>query len=149
MGNMEYKNTEDLLEQLKMKNMSYEDWLGDNEDSFIQRDFAEFWHGVVEESGISKTDISNRANLGWTYLYDILKGKKIPSRDTIVRLFLAMQLGSEKCQEALKMNNWAVLYPKVKRDSILLYALNHKLTMSETEILLKEQNEPVLKKTNE
>lgn len=149
MGNTEYKNTEDLLEQLKMKNMSYEDWLGDNEDSFIQRDLAQFWHIAVEESGISKTDITNRANLGWTYLYDILKGKKIPSRDTIVRLFLAMQLGSEKCQEALKMNNWAVLYPKVKRDSVLLYALNHKLSMSETETLLKQQQETALKKTNE
>lgn len=144
---MDYKRTEDLLEQLKTDNIPYETYLKENENSFIQNDLSEFWNEVVETSGMTKTDICNKADVAWTYLYGIMKGEKIPARDTVVRLFIAMQAGYEKCQQALRLYNWAQLYPKNKRDSILIYALTHDLSLYMTEDLLNKNQEKSLKKS--
>ena len=138
---MVVKKTEDLLEQLKLENIKYCEYLSTNEDVFINNDLSEFWKKVIGLSETKKTDIINKADIGYTFFYDILKGKKHPSRDVIVKIFIALKVDVEYCQEALRVYEWAALYPKVKRDSILLYALLHKYSLQQTEELLEENNE--------
>ncbi len=135
------KKTEDLLEQLKRENIKYYEYLSTNEDVFIRNDLSEFWKRVIDLSETKKTDIINKADIGYTFFYDIIKGKKHPSRDTIIKIFIALKIDVEYCQEALRIYEWAALYPKVKRDSILLYALLHKYSLQQTEELLEENNE--------
>ncbi len=138
---MSYKRTEDLLEQLKSQNISYEDYLADNEDSFVVTDLTVFWKRAIKKSKMAKIDIINGADMGYTYFYNIIGGKSIPARDTIIKIYLSMGLAIEDCQSALKLYNWAYLHPKNKRDSILIYALTHKLSLYETEDMLVAQNE--------
>ncbi len=135
------KRTEDLLEQLKLRNIKYCEYLSVNEDAFIQNDLSQFWSKVIELSETKKTDIINKADIGYTFFYDIIKGRKHPSRDTIIKIFIALKINVDYCQEALRIYEWAALYPKVKRDSILLYALLHKYSLQQTEELLEENNE--------
>ena len=47
---MEYKRTDDLLEQLKLQNISYEDYLSENEDSFVVKDLTAFWKKTIKKS---------------------------------------------------------------------------------------------------
>lgn len=135
------KRTEDLLEQLKLRNIKYCEYLSANEDAFIQNDLSQFWSKVIELSETKKTDIINKADIGYTFFYDIIRGRKHPSRDTIIKIFIALKINVDYCQEALRIYEWAALYPKVKRDSILLYALLHKYSLQQTEELLEENNE--------
>lgn len=143
--NMEYKRTDDLLEQLKLQNISYEDYLSENEDSFVVKDLTAFWKKTIKKSKMSKIDIINGADMGYTYFYNIIGGKSIPARDTIVKIYISMGLDIDDCQTALKLYNWAYLYPKNKRDSILIYALTHKLSLYEVEDMLVSQGEKGLK----
>lgn len=138
---MNYKRTEDLLKQLMHSDISYEDYIAENEDSFIITDLNDFWKKTIEKSKMAKIDIINNADIGYTYFYNIVRGKSVPARDTIVKLFLAMQLGLADCQEALKLFNWASLHPKKKRDSIFIYALSHGLSLYETADMLDFQGE--------
>ncbi len=138
---MNYKRTEDLLEQLKAQNISYEDYLSDNSDSFVVTDLADFWKKAIRKSKMAKIDIINNADIGYTYFYNIIGGKSIPARDTIIKIFLSMSLGLDACQNALNLYNWSYLYPKNKRDSILIYALTHKLSLYEVEDMLIAQDE--------
>lgn len=139
------KKTDDLLNQLKLETASYNEYLCENEDCFLQNDISQFWKKILTECGMKKIDIINKADIGYTFFYDILKGKKHPSRDTLIRIFVALRLDLELCQEALRIHEWAALYPKIKRDSILIYALTHNYTLQQTELLLKENNEKALK----
>ena len=138
---MNYKRTEDLLKQLTLSDISYEKYIAENEDAFIVTDLNEFWKNTIEKSKMAKIDIINNADIGYTYFYNIVRGKSVPARDTVVKLFLAMQLSLAECQEALKLFNWAPLYPKKKRDSILIYALSHGLSLYETADMLDFQGE--------
>lgn len=138
---MKYKRTECLLEQLKQQNIKYDDFLAENEDSFVVQDLSDYWQEIIQKSNMTKVDIINKADIGYTYFYNVIGGKSIPSRDTIVKLFLSMRAGLEDCQQTLKLYNWSDLYPKNKRDSILIYGLAHSLSLYDTEDLLEENNE--------
>ncbi len=139
------KKTEDLLNQLNSKNKSYDEYLYENNECFLENDLSKLWKTLIKKSNMKKADIINRANIGYTFFYDILKGKKHPSRDTLVRIFLAMQLDIDSCQGVLRLYEWSALYPKIKRDSILIYAMMHNYTLSETEELLEKNGEKALK----
>lgn len=145
MNKEQRKKTEELLEELKYKNLDIQEYIDSNPDSFIEINLKEFWGQLVEQSGLSKFDIINRSDFSYVYFYDVIAGKKIPSTDKIVRLILAMHMPLEKCQEALKFCGKAQLYPRFKRDSLLIYAINHTYTVAGTQQLLKESGEQPLK----
>lgn len=144
---MDHKKTADLLEQLKISNKSYESYLEENEDSFIQNDLSEYWQNLLNNCPMKKTDIINKADVGYTFFYDIIKGKKIPSRDTICKIHISMNRGLEVCQTTLKIYNWASLYPKNKRDSIIIYGLTHGLALYEVDAMLRQNEQLPLAKT--
>lgn len=139
------KKTEDLLNQLKLGTLSYGEYLSENEDCFLKNDLSQFWKTVIGSTDMKKSDIINKADIGYTFFYDILKGKKHPSRDTLIRIFIAMRLDIDTCQEALRMYEWAALYPKIKRDSILIYCLAHNFSLQQSEELLEKNDEKALK----
>lgn len=138
------KKTEDLLEQLKLENTTYEEYLRNNEDFFIDNDISQFWKKTIALSNMKKTDIINKADIGYTFFYDILKGKKVPSRDNVIKLFVVMKLNIDCLQEALRLYEWAALYPKIKRDSILIYAITHNYSLHQTVELLENNGEKAI-----
>ncbi|MBO5065996.1 MAG: hypothetical protein J6D06_07790 [Clostridia bacterium] len=142
---MKYIRTEELLEQLKLKNISYEQYLAENEDSFICEDLKNFWKEKIAKCGMSKVDIINKADIGYTYFYSVIGGKNYPSRDTIIKIFIAMGLPLEDCQDTLRLYNWAQLSPKIKRDSIVIFALNHSLSLYKLEEMLEDHMEKSFK----
>ncbi len=139
------KITDDLFEELKKENTDIESYMDENADSFIEMNLSEFWSGLLEKSGKSKADIVNASDVSYVYFYEILQGKKIPSKDKIVRLILGMELSLDDCQKALKYCNQSQLYPRIKRDSYIIYAIHHKLSVFKTQEYLIEAGEPELK----
>ena len=133
------KKTQELLEELKSKNIDINTYLENNTDSLIEINLKNFWDGAIKKSGMSKSDIINKSDFGYVYFYDVINGRKIPSSDKIVRLALAMKMTLEQCQTALKYSGKSPLYPRVKRDSVLIYAIVNNYDIYQTaELLLKE-----------
>ncbi|MBQ7740227.1 MAG: hypothetical protein IJT65_03230 [Eubacterium sp.] len=139
------KITEDLLEELKQENTDIKEYITENSNSFIQVNLREFWNGLFEKSGKTKADVVNNSDVSYIYFYEILQGKKVPTKDKIVRLILAMGLELEDCQKALKYCNQSLLYPRIKRDSYIIYAIEHKISVYKTQEMLIEAGEPELK----
>lgn len=130
------KETKELLDELKGKNIDINTYLESNSDSLIEINLKKFWNDVVNNSGMSKSDIINKSDFGYVYFYDVINGRKIPSTDKIVRLALAMKMTLEQCQTALKYSGKSPLYPRLKRDSILIFAINHNYDIYQTAELL-------------
>lgn len=139
------KTTQELLKQLSNKETDFSEFVSMAENSFIKKDLNNTWQKLIEKSKLSKSDIINKSDIGYTYFYDILRGEKCPSRDKVVRLILAMQLELDDCQNALELYNWAPLYAKDKRDSAMIYAINNKLSVWELDELLADNELEMLK----
>lgn len=139
------KGTDDLLKELSQPDISMTDYIDDNPDAFIEIDLKKFWHALIAKTGMTKSDIINKSDFGYVYFYDVINGKKTPSRDKIIRLMLAAHLSLDDCQRALNFCGRSQLYPRVKRDSILIYGLSHNLSIYDVSDLLTLQGEADLK----
>lgn len=139
------KKTDELLEELKFKNTDIQEYIENNPESFIEINLKDFWEKIVTNSGMTKSDIINKSDFSYVYFYDVIAGKKIPTSDKIIRLVLAMHLSLEQCQTALRYCGKSQLYPRIKRDSLLIFAITHGYTVFQTQELLIKSGENELK----
>lgn len=66
------------------------------------------------------------------YGYQIFSGtRKAPSRDKILALLVAMELGYDEIQQFFKETGYPPLYAKSKRDSIVIFCINKKMSVEE------------------
>lgn len=139
------KSTGDLLMQLSNKKTVFKEFVCKNKESFIKKNAKKHWENLLKKSEMTKSDIINKSDIGYTYFYDIIRGEKCPSRDKIVRLILSMNLSLDECQNTLKLYNWSQLYAKDKRDSAIIYAINHQMTVWQLNEMMSENSIETLK----
>lgn len=139
------KKTDDLMKELSNANIDFESYIAENKDSLIEINLREFWSRALASSDMSNSDIINKSELSYYYFYEVINGKKVPTTDKIVALALATKMTLEDCQTALKYCGRAPLYPRIHRDSILIYAITHRFSLIEANELLEKSNESRLK----
>ncbi len=139
------KNTDDLMEELKNKSTDINEYIDENSEDFIEVNLKDFWSKMLDKSKKAKSDIVNNADISYIYFYEITQGKKLPSKDKIIRIMISMELDLEDCQNALRFCNQSILYPRIKRDSVIIYALEHGLSLYKTQEMLIKAGEPELK----
>ena len=132
-----------LLEVLQTKK-SYEEVV-DSEPMFIKSTLSEYLNELVDTKGLKKASVILQSGLERTYAYQIFSGKKTPSRDKLLALAIGMKLTFEEVQNLLKVNGYAQLYPKHKRDNIIIFGfykgqsmweLNDNLLVMDEELIL-------------
>ena len=143
------KVTDELMEALKNETDSVENYLDENRDELIKIDIRGLWSEMIKKSGLTKTDIIDSSDCGYNYFYCIINGKKTPSRDKIVELVIAMHLSVDDCQKLLKLNGKAPLYPRIKRDSIIIYGIENGQSVYEISNALKSNGEKPLRNSGE
>lgn len=141
---MEIK-TNDLLKALSNDNMDLDEYFSSNPDAFVDLSVKQFWTGALRGRDISKCDIINKSDLSYCYFYDVINGRKVPNKDKIIRIVLAAGLSLDQCQEALRLSGKSALYPRIRRDSIIIYAINNRLSVYGANELLTRFKEETLK----
>lgn len=139
------KSTEDLLEELQNENCKIDEYLKGNGESFVYDKIKDFWETAIEKSGYSKSNIINKSDFSYCYFYDVINGRKIPGKDKIIRLILTMHLSVDECQEALRISGRSALYPRIKRDAIILFAISNGYSIYQLAELLQNAGEEPLK----
>ncbi len=122
------RNTDDLLQSVTtMEQAQLSDYLKEN---FPKGDisFVRYMDALIEEKGLRRQDILQRANLPQKYGYKLLSGEThTKDRDRLLRIFFAMELSLKQVQRALRLYGMAELYPKIARDVVLIVALQKKV----------------------
>lgn len=139
------KVTDELMEALRKETDSVETYLDENRDELIKIDIRSLWSEMIKKSGLTKTEIIDNSDCGYNYFYCIINGRKTPSRDKIIELVSAMKLSVDDCQKLLKLNGKAPLYPRIKRDSIIIYGIENGQTVFEISEALKKNGEKPLR----
>lgn len=138
------KSTGELLDILK-KTSDFPSYASSVSENFIEnRSPYIILNDFLQEKHLKKSEIIKRSGLNRGYVYDILSGRKFPSRDKVLALCLSMQLSIEETQRLLITCEYPQLYPKVERESVLLFALQKRLSVLETNQLLDEMDFPIL-----
>ena len=114
------KTTGDLLKALSFPEISPEKYLSEYGDELITASKQEVWEALVKTSGLRKAEIIRRSQFEAVYFYEVLSGKKTPSRDKVLRLLLGMQAELADCQRVLQLYGYRPLYPRISRDVLLI-----------------------------
>ena len=91
---------------------------------------------ILEQAGMSAPEWIAGADISKSYGYQVLRGERTPGRDILLRTALALQLSLKETQRLLAVGGCGALYPKVRRDAAVIFALNQNMTLLETEDLL-------------
>ncbi len=105
---------------------------------------SEYFTTYLRLHNIAESDLIRSSQIQRNYAYQILSGAKNPGRDKVLALCLAAQMNYDETQRALALADLGKLYPRRKRDSIIIFALNQKLSVQQANELLYEENENTL-----
>lgn len=122
------KNTDDLRQEL-METPDLERFLQNND--FLPQDVTGTITALCREKRISKAALAKRACLSEVYLHQILSGKRNPSRNRLICLCFGLELNQQETDDLLKSAGFAQLYPKDKRDAVILHGLSHHTSLTE------------------
>ena len=140
---MKYSTTE-LLSELKSTE-EYDSFLEENKDELLKRNVANMLNEIIVRKMISKSQLINDSQINRIYAYQILSGaKSSPTRDKLLCLLIALHLSLDEIQAFLKSNGYPQLYPRIKRDSIIIFCINKGSTVVETNYELFSHEEKAL-----
>lgn len=131
----------DTLRQELMESADLDKFLKENKDSFQEESCGEMLERLLESRGYSKAELARRAGMSTVYLYQILSGRRKPSRDRLICLCFGLDCSLDTTQELLKKNGFLGLYPKNRRDAIILYSLSKGISLQETNDKLFQEKE--------
>ena len=137
------KTTDELLKVLKNSH-NIEKFLEDNMDDIKDTTFVEYLNSCLEHCGLSKSKVIDNSNIQKNYAYQIFDGSKTPSRNKVLAHCISMNLSIEETNRLLKLSDHSVLYPRIKRDSIIHFALEKKCNLIDTNILLHDMDEDII-----
>ena len=130
------KTTDELFNILK--NESINSYLKNNENELINNPICKYLNMLIDEKNLVKADMIKKSNIQINYAYQILSGLKFPSRDKLIALCFGAELNIDETQTLLKYSGYAPLYPRNKRDSIIISSLKSHASVIDCNILLDE-----------
>ena len=125
---MQDKSTDDLRQEL-MESPDLEHYLAENDAFFSSKDAAAMLNQLFKKCGLSKAALAKRSGMSDIYLHQIFSGRRNPSRSRLLCLCIGLGASLEETQELLKLCGLAQLYPKLRRDAIIIYGLTHRLSL--------------------
>jgi predicted transcriptional regulator len=133
------KPTTEFLNNRILASKDIKNFLNDNEKGLDHKTFGVFLAQLIEDKNVSKTDIFESAQINDTTGYHILNGRRLPSRDKVIKLSVALGLNLDKTNRLLRKAKHGELYVKDKRDAITIYSINNGVSLMKLNELLYDE----------
>ena len=128
-------STDSLLKKiLRTKNLNA--FLQQNDPHLRPEAFPELLRSCCEKRGLIPERVIQQAQIDRTYGHQLFNGTRRPSRDKVLQLALGMGLSLEETQQLLQAAGRSPLYPRLKREAVLIFCLKNGYDMMETQEIL-------------
>jgi len=118
------KRTSDLLDELNQSS-HIDQYLKNNNEHLIDQTVSIYLCNMLEEKKLSKSDVIKKSDINEIYGYQIFSGKRTPSRNKLISICIGAEFTLEETNEVLKVAGFSPLYPKIKRDSIIIFGIQN------------------------
>mgnify|MGYP006980318567 CR=1 FL=1 len=147
------KDTNNLRQEL-MEAPSLDQFLSENQDSFNRDSICELLNRLFQNQRYQylwykhQQLLRSMLVLGFphceVYLHQVFSGRRNPSRSRLLCLCFGLNASLEETQELLKQCGFAQLYPKDRRDAIILYGILNGMDLFAVNDKLFAENEETL-----
>lgn len=140
---MTEKTTDELMNEIKQTN-EIGDFLEKNSAEFNERPLHKYLNDLIDSSGETKADIIARSGLNRIYAYQILSGKRLPSRDKLLAFAFGLKFSLDNTDLLLKYAGYSALYARNKRDAVIISVINKKESIFTVNELLYDNGFKIL-----
>ncbi len=123
------------------------DTLADIDGDLVSKSFSRSLGELMEARDMKAARLAERSLMSRSFVYQLCDGKREPGRDVVIRLALVLSAGVRETQRLLRSANRGALYPRVKRDAVIIYALKKGYDLTAADELLAELGEEPLVKS--
>lgn len=134
---MTEKDTNQLENELTEAD-DVKNFLNDNAENFRKYTLAEYLRRLLDEKNLIKAQVIRDSQLDEGYAQHIFGGRKNPSREKILSLALAMKLSPKETNYLLYYAGHNKLYARDERDAVIIFALENRKTVLQTNELLTD-----------
>jgi len=141
---MRKRTTDELLKLISTEN-SLQKYLDTNKNEFDNTTLAEALNHLLGKSTCSKADIVRLSNLDKVYTYQIFDGTKSnPSRNKLLAICISLGSDLTETQYILRLGHAEPLHPRNVRDSVIIFAINHKTSIMDLNNILYDMKEELI-----
>ena len=137
------KDTNNMQQEL-MSAPDLDRFLSENQDNFLSGNILELLNDLFQKRNISKAALAKQSGMSEVYLHQVFAGRRNPSRSRLICLCFGLSATLEETQELLKQCSLAQLYPKNKRDAIIIYGLVNDVSLFDVNDKLFSEGEETL-----
>jgi hypothetical protein len=128
--------TQTLLERLRA-GQSITEFFLENQDAIYDFPLNECLKEYILQKHVPSAKLIRESGMNRRYYYDILSGKRRPDQNYVLRLLLALQAPTADVQWLLRCARYPLLYVRNRRDAVILYAIEHTLSIKECNRMLE------------
>lgn len=119
-------NTNTLMKRL-FKAADLDTYLQGNDSNLQPPDFYSLLKSYSERRKMLPARVIEQAQIERTYGHQLFNGTRRPSRDKVLQLAVGLGLSVDETQRLLRAAGKSQLYPRLKRDAVILYGIQKKL----------------------
>ena len=122
--------TEELLERL-FAAQTPEVYL--DQGLTIDRELSDYLHELLVAKGLKRADVVRASGLNGTFVYDVFAGKSRLGRDHALMLAFGLGCDLRETQRLLRLDGVSELWPKLRRDAVIIWCVEHGFTRSQAD----------------
>ena len=104
-----------------------------NKHHLKERSLPDYLQHLLDEKGLARVDVVRKAGLDATYGYQIFMGQRHPKRNKVLQITFAMNCTLQETNRVLQASGNSTLYCKTRRDAIIIYCIDHGLSLHATD----------------
>lgn len=133
-----------LLMRLLRENANFDEFLARGGDAVNNPTLPVCLIRYLSEADMSVAQVAEASMLSQSFAYQVFSGIRKPGRNALISVALALGLDVESTQRLLVVAQKGELYPRVRRDAAILFAIEHGYSLLQTEELLQSAGEASL-----
>ncbi|MCL2632889.1 MAG: hypothetical protein FWD34_00050 [Oscillospiraceae bacterium] len=106
--------------------------------------FCDYINSLCSQKDISHESVIKKADIARTYGHQLFSGTRKPTRDRVIQLAFGFEMDYEETQKFLVVARKSQLYPKIKRDAIIIFALKNGYGVVDVQSALYDLSIPIL-----
>lgn len=130
------KSTEELLHQIKEQKTDNVSFL--EEADYRCPPISIYLCGLLAERHMETRDAIRALGLDRSYGYQVFNGTRRPTRNILIRLAFLFRLDLDETNRLLKIGRREALYPRIRYDAAVIFAIERKLSLEQLDALLEE-----------
>ena len=130
-------NTNTLMRRLFKAN-DLDAYMKGNESQFQSPDFPALLKAFCEERNVLPAHVIEQSQIERTYGHQLFNGTRRPSRDKVLQLAIGLELTVDETQNLLRAAGKSQLYPRLRRDAVILYGIQKNLSIIDVQDCLSK-----------